>query len=185
MGTIIAFLLVFLYSYLGYKGIFQSGILLPEFLLESENHSLGEFEERSNTEAPIEEKKARQLDVLNTEEIENLKINLYQLFEDNKIHLNESLRLTDLSSELDISSKKLSELLNAHLGISFYDLINEYRVKEVQQRIKADSSDKYTLIAIANDSGFQSKSSFNRIFKQKTGMSPSKYRESTREEFQG
>jgi AraC-like DNA-binding protein len=67
--------------------------------------------------------------------------------------------------------------LNKNLNINFYTLINDYRVAEVQEKLKGKESKKYTLLAMAEDSGFQSKASFNRIFKNKTGMSPSKYRQ--------
>ncbi|WP_353959585.1 helix-turn-helix domain-containing protein [Aequorivita aurantiaca] len=77
-----------------------------------------------------------------------------------------------------MSDKKLSELLNQQLSTNFYNLINEYRVNEVKQKIKDKEYYKYTLLSIAHDCGFQSKTSFNRVFKQKTGMSPSLYKES-------
>ncbi len=118
------------------------------------------------------------MDTLSDTEISQLKEKLYTLLERDKIYLNDSLSLLDLAKELEISEKKLSELLNQHLHVNFYNFINEYRVAEVKKRLEGGDNEKYTLLGIAFDSGFQSKASFNRVFKQKTGMSPSRYRRS-------
>ncbi|PKA83087.1 AraC family transcriptional regulator [Ulvibacter sp. MAR_2010_11] len=174
IGTVIAFLFVGLYSFLGYKGMFQSNILLPNFLIvdvSTVDIKESEIKPDSKLQRPI-----RHLDTFSEIEINQLKEKLYSLLEGDKIYLNESLSLSDISNELKITDKKLSELLNQHLNINFYNFINEYRVAEVKERLQNPENAKYTLLGIAYDCGFQSKASFNRIFKQKTGMSPSKYR---------
>ncbi|OBX22163.1 hypothetical protein A9996_17300 [Gelidibacter algens] len=172
IGTIIAFMFVILYVYLGYKGIFQSRILLPEFLNEVtlENHVISNDKQIKNQEH------GRQLDGLSQDEIEELKIKLDNLLNKKKLFLNDSLSLTDLADAIGIGNKKLSELLNQHLNISFYNLINDYRIEEVKHRMNSEENDKLTLLGIAFESGFQSKASFNRVFKSKTGMSPSMYK---------
>ena len=71
------------------------------------------------------------------------------------------------------------------LCISFYDLINDYRVETVKQKMRSSESRQFTLLALAFDSGFKSKTSFNRVFKQKTGMSPSQYYEACRSRIAG
>lgn len=76
---------------------------------------------------------------------------------------------------MEISNKKLSELLNQHMNTNFYNLINEYRIQEVKEKLNQGESEKYTVMAIAYDCGFQSKASFYRIFKQKVGVSPSEF----------
>lgn len=172
IGTIIAFLFVFLYVYLGYHGVFQSKLLLPEFLLEVTEAS----EERSIDDQDVQQEQVRQLDNLSQEEIDELKHKLDVLLNEKKVYLNDSLSLTDLAEEMGISNKKLSELLNQHLNTSFYNLINDYRVVEVKKRMNVSDNDKFTLLGLAYESGFQSKASFNRVFKNKTGMAPSTYR---------
>jgi len=176
IGMIIAFSMVFLYIYLGYKGMFQSQILLPDFLVErfSEPAPYAEPEDTPDDVPVI--KAAKALDNYSAAEIEALKQKLFYTLENKKLYLEESLTLGDLAEELAISTKKLSELLNQHLNTNFYNFINNYRVNEVIARLATEESDKYTLLAIAYDCGFQSKASFNRIFKQKTGQSPSEYR---------
>lgn len=179
IGTIVAFTLIAMYFYLGYKGMFQSQILIPDFLLEKiaiPKTVKGADENESSKEINMQGPK--QLDSLSGDEIELLKFKVIELLEKDKLYLNESISLTEMAKVVGITSKKLSELLNHHLDTNFYNLINEYRIREVKQRLQSKGSDKYTLLSIAYDSGFQSKASFNRIFKQKTGVSPADYRSS-------
>ncbi|WP_306354155.1 helix-turn-helix domain-containing protein [Flavobacterium sp. '19STA2R22 D10 B1'] len=176
IGTLIAFSFVFLYVYLGYKGMFQAQILIPDFLLQKLSITEKTEEVPQEIETPVQKALVRQLDNYTPEEIEKLKQELFDILENKKLYLNDALSLTELAEEMNISNKKLSELLNQYVNISFYNLINQYRVTEVIERMMLDGSDKYTLMGIAYESGFQSKASFNRIFKQKTGVSPSKYK---------
>jgi AraC-like DNA-binding protein len=92
-----------------------------------------------------------------------------------KPYLDRELSIYDLSNQLKISKHTLSEVINEHMGMNFYNLVNEYRIKEVKERMKSDDYRQLTILAIAYDSGFNSKSSFNTIFKEKTGQTPSEY----------
>jgi AraC-like DNA-binding protein len=178
IGTVIAFMLFFLYLYLGYKGLYQAQILIPSFLLDQLDETQTSFKDPIlDTDTTTEKEKTivRQLDSLKPLEIENLKQKLHVLLTEDKVYLNEDLNLTQLSEYMDISNKKLSELLNHHLNTNFYDLINEYRINAIKQRFENGDAEKYTIISIAYDAGFKSKASFYRIFKQKEGISPSNY----------
>ncbi|WP_091141143.1 helix-turn-helix domain-containing protein [Flavobacterium caeni] len=174
IGTLIAFSFVALFSYLGYKGMFQSHILLPDFLLNrlEKNEPTGfETTPTSTPKTPL-----RALDGYSESEIEAFKTKLLHVMETQKPYLNEALGLGELADSLGIGTKKLSDLLNQHLHTNFYNFVNEYRVREVVERLATPDAEKYTLMGIAYDCGFQSKASFNRIFKQKMGMSPSEYK---------
>ena len=92
-----------------------------------------------------------------------------------KPYLDRELTIYDLSDRLDIPRHFISEVINEHMGKNFYNLVNEYRVEEVKQRLLDPVYRNLTILAIAYDSGFNSKSSFNTIFKEKTGMTPSEY----------
>jgi len=93
--------------------------------------------------------------------------------EEKKPYLNPRLSLSDLSRELDISSNQLSQIINQQAGVNFHDFVNKYRVDEFLQN--ANSNKSFSLLALALDSGFNSKSSFNYIFKKQKGISPSQY----------
>jgi len=101
------------------------------------------------------------------------KIGKYMVIE--KPYLERELTIYDLSDQLKIPRHILSEVINEHMGKNFYNLVNEYRVNEVKERMKGDDMRQLTILAIAYDSGFNSKSSFNTIFKEKTGQTPSEY----------
>ena len=101
------------------------------------------------------------------------KIRKYMVIE--KPYLDRELTIYDLSNQLKISKHILSEVINEHMGMNFYNLVNEYRIKEVKERMESDDYRQLTILAIAYDSGFNSKSSFNTIFKEKTGQTPSEY----------
>ena len=66
---------------------------------------------------------------------------------------------------LSIASHQLSQVINDRLQKNFFDFVNGYRLKEVQTRLLAPEAEKLTILAVAFDSGFSSKSSFNTIFK--------------------
>jgi AraC-like DNA-binding protein len=101
------------------------------------------------------------------------KIRKYMVIE--KPYLDRELSIYDLSNQLKISKHTLSEVINEHMGMNFYNLVNEYRIKEVKERMESNDYRQLTILAIAYDSGFNSKSSFNTIFKEKTGQTPSEY----------
>jgi AraC-like DNA-binding protein len=92
-----------------------------------------------------------------------------------KPYLDRELTIYDLSDRLDIPRHFISEVINEHMGKNFYNLVNEYRVEEVKGRLSDPKYKHLTILAIAYDSGFNAKSSFNTIFKEKTGMTPSEY----------
>ena len=86
------------------------------------------------------------------------------------------LTLADLAIRVESTPHKVSELLNARLGQTFYDFVNGYRVEEVQRRIASGENRTRTMLTLALDAGFASKSTFNQAFKSRTGQTPSDYR---------
>ena len=85
--------------------------------------------------------------------------------------------LVDLASRLDTTPHRLSEVLNAQIGQSFYDFVNGYRVREVQRRILAGDARRLKMLTLALDAGFASKSTFNLVFKKVTDQTPSDWRQ--------
>ena len=86
-----------------------------------------------------------------------------------------SLSLSELANELDLHPNYISQIINDNGGQSFYDYVNTFRVNEFKKLIALPENQKYTLIALAYECGFNSKSSFNRYFKKITGETPSQY----------
>ncbi|HEY4323777.1 MAG TPA: FtsX-like permease family protein [Mucilaginibacter sp.] len=86
------------------------------------------------------------------------------------------LTLNSLAGRLGLTTHELSRIINQGLKKNFNDFINEYRVAEVIRKMQEPAFDRLKLTGIAYDSGFNSKSTFHRIFKQVTGRSPAEYK---------
>lgn len=95
--------------------------------------------------------------------------------EQSKSYLNPELKILHISKELNISVHDISQSINQNLNQGFSDFINSYRIEQCKRRLQSDEYAKYTMLAIAEICGFNSKSSFNRAFKKVTGQTPSEY----------
>ena len=92
--------------------------------------------------------------------------------EKEKLYLNEELTIADLAKQLGYSTKTISYTINNGLQKSFSLFINEYRVKRFKEKRASGKYDHLSIMGLAYDCGFNSKSTFNRIFKEITGSSP-------------
>ncbi|HZY36433.1 MAG TPA: ABC transporter permease [Mucilaginibacter sp.] len=101
---------------------------------------------------------------------------LRKVTEDGLFYQDTELSLSSLAEELDIHPHELSRIINIALKKNFNDFINEYRIREVTRKMQDPAFDRLTLLGIAFDSGFNSKSTFHRTFKQMTGQSPAEYK---------
>ncbi|NOG99593.1 MAG: AraC family transcriptional regulator [Ignavibacteriae bacterium] len=158
---------VLIYS-IGYLSLRQPQIFTQSFI-DTENKTLP-------TENNSNQRKSYKQSGLKAEEAELHLNNLIKLMENEKPYLTTNLTLKDLADKLNISTHNLSEIINTQLNQNFYDFVNSYRVEEVKRKLTEDDSLKFSLIAIAFDSGFNSKSAFNSIFKKHTNVTPSQYR---------
>ncbi len=114
---------------------------------------------------------------LTDREAVHLKDALTAVMDEQRPWRDSDLTLDDLATRLSTSPHKLSEVLNAQLGQTFYDFVNGYRVREVQRRIAAGEARQVTILSLALDAGFASKSTFNLVFKKHTSQTPSEYRQ--------
>jgi AraC-like DNA-binding protein len=101
--------------------------------------------------------------------------NLKKAMETDRVFLNPNLNLDILSQHSGIPSKTISSILNQHLQKSFNEFVNGYRVEEVKRRLQEAPQSNLTILGTALESGFNSKASFQRIFKEMTGISPGEY----------
>ena len=104
----------------------------------------------------------------------HLKRLLYYMQEE-KPYVNGKLSLGDVADYLNISTNHLSQVINENLGINFFNFINGYRIELIKQKMLDPNNSHLTLLGMAYDSGFNSKSSFNNIFKKSTGLTPSQF----------
>jgi len=99
---------------------------------------------------------------------------LYTMEED-KLYLNPELDIKVLSEKTNLTSHNISYVINEYVGVTFYDFINTYRIKEVIKRLSNNKKLNCNILDIAFESGFKSKSTFNKMFKKYTSMTPSEY----------
>ena len=113
---------------------------------------------------------------LTEEQKEEYVKHIFTFMDEERPFINAELTVQDLSKQLNISRHHLTELLNNDIGKNFFTFINEYRVEEVKRRLLDARFEHLTIVAIAFESGFNSKSTFNSIFKQNTGNTPSQWK---------
>jgi AraC-like DNA-binding protein len=93
-----------------------------------------------------------------------------------KPYLHSKLTIAELADKLDIHPKYLSQVINENFNQNFFNYINHHRVEEVKQRIALGKYDHLTLLGIGLDCGFNTKSSFNSIFRKMTGQTPQAFK---------
>lgn len=115
-------------------------------------------------------------------EIRDKGIWLKRAVKSNYYYRDPELSLTSLAEKLGLTTHELSRIINTAIKKNFNDFINEYRVAEVIKRMQDPAYDRITLLGIAYDSGFNSKSTFNLIFKKMTGKPPVEYKTDLRKQ---
>lgn len=103
--------------------------------------------------------------------VERLEIEM----EEEKLFLNPELSLKKLAADIELHPNKLSWLLNNHFSKNFNDFVNHYRITEFQRLSLSPENKNITLLGLAYDSGFNSKTVFNTYFKKETGMTPKQW----------
>lgn len=109
------------------------------------------------------------------EKLDRLYEQLIDYFETEKPYLNKQLKSADIAAALSCSISSLSECLSFKLNTNFSDFVAHYRVEAFVQKQKQEDISLYTLMSIAESCGFNSKSSFFRLFKKQMGCTPLEY----------
>jgi len=162
-------LLAAIYIYtIGYMGLSRSGIFTELAQIKTMN---------SNQNIIENDSKRYEKSGLSNEKADECQRKLLQIMESEKPYKNNNLTLSDLASLLKISSHNLSEIINTKGGKNFFDFINHYRIEEVKKELINPNKQNLTILAIAMDAGFNSKTSFNTLFKKYVGTTPTQFRE--------
>ncbi len=112
----------------------------------------------------------------NSNKFPELKEKLLHCMDSNKPYLKSDLKISELADLLTVPYYQLSQLINEEFLVNFYDFINKYRVEEAKKLLIEDTKN-YKIIAIAYEVGFNSKATFNRVFKKFTDLTPSEFKE--------
>lgn len=148
--------------YMGYYGLNQSQVFLITQEIEKKGTKL-------YVESPT---------LIHSDEFIELEKKMKELFENRRLFKQQNLTLRETADALEVSDKKLSNFINQYLKTNFYDYVNSYRIQNFKESIRKGDSNQLTLLAIAFDSGFNSKATFNRVFKNSEGITPLQYKKS-------
>jgi AraC-like DNA-binding protein len=164
--------------YLGIYGLRQNIIFLdPPILIQepppvpaAEGIKVDANEEKYASSALTDDKAADYL----------LQLQHYMTSE--KPYLEPRITIGELAHRLQIPTNYLSQIINDQLDQNFFDFINSYRVEEFKNLVVQSENQQFTLLSLAYDAGFNSKSTFNAIFKKSTGYTPSEYAKMARQQ---
>jgi len=121
--------------------------------------------------------KRYQKSAISNEMMNGYEKNLLAFMEKSRIFLDAELSLDHLAREIDIPKHHLTQLLNDRIKKNFYHFVNEYRIEEAKRKLdQISGSNETSLLSLAYDCGFNSKSTFNNYFKKITGHTPSSYK---------
>ena len=153
---------------LGYMGVSRSEVLLSMEIATP----VSQLPRMEN----ITKSAAYEKSGLSEEKAKKYKQQLLSLMENEQLFRDSDLTLSKVAAKLAVSTHNLSEIINKQIEMNFFDFVNGYRVEQVKKDLLDKDKENLTLIAIAFDAGFNSKSSFNAIFKKHTGKTPSEFR---------
>ncbi|SDJ58445.1 AraC family transcriptional regulator [Chryseobacterium jejuense] len=133
-------------------------------------------EELLSIELENETEETSRKKIIPDDEFESLKQRLITVMETEKPYLDGELNLLKLSDLIQINAHQLSYLLNTGFQENFFYFVNKYRVEHAKKMLTDSSFHKLSILGIAFESGFNSKTAFNTIFKKMTGMTPTEFR---------
>ena len=113
---------------------------------------------------------------LTAAEVEAHAERLLQILEGDRLYVDPGLTLERLAQAMNVSPRTLSQVLNSRLGKSFSEVVNSYRVQEVKRLLVDPERRDESILDLSLQAGFNSKSTFNEVFKKLTGLTPSEYR---------
>ena len=157
-------LIIAIYVYIiGYLGVFKSEVFAEPAIAESIKHL--ELSPKKYEKSGLTSDKAHEFEH-----------RLLEHMQGNKPWLESELTLGQLAAQLAIPPHYLSEVINSRFDLNFFNFINQYRLEQVKQDLVDPTKGHLKILAIAFDAGFNSKSTFNNLFREQEGMTPSEYR---------
>lgn len=184
--------------FIGYLGIKQVGVFSNQVL--QQNNSLAadsqpntepgneivtpgiftetvslETDDDSNEAIDSNSKTKYRKSSLTGEDAGKIHIELQQLMLLEQPFKDPELTLGELAKKLSVHPNSLSQVINSFENKNFYDYVNNLRIEEFKKITQQPDSRKYTLLSLAFECGFNSKTAFNRNFKKAVGMSPTEY----------
>ena len=174
-NLIFSTVVVFIF-FIGFFGIRQGLIFNQRTIAQNEEDKVESVEDDAPVQLSTTTETAKYVKSgLSPAASEALHARLTILMRTEKIYRNSECSLMDLAEKLEAPANYVSQVINEREGKNFYDYINSLRIQEFLEIARTPESRKLTLFAIAQQCGFNSKSSFNRYFKKITGQLPSQF----------
>ncbi|MEL7268169.1 MAG: helix-turn-helix domain-containing protein [Bacteroidota bacterium] len=108
-------------------------------------------------------------------QLESIAETLQTIMDEKQYYLDSDLTLSKLSKLTTIPDRDISRALNHVLNVNFHEFVNDYRVATFKSNLQLAELSHLSLLGIAMESGFGSKSTFNLVFKAKEGITPKQY----------
>ncbi|NOU60343.1 helix-turn-helix domain-containing protein [Marinifilum caeruleilacunae] len=156
-SNILTFFMIF---WIGHNGFSQSETFTKKLFIREENDS--------DQEEVREHSEKLQLAISDYE-------NLCHQIQEQKLYTNPKLNLRLLSESVNLNEKEISRLINQHSKQNFYQFINRFRVEEFKRLLQTPKSSQLSLLGLAEEAGFNSKSTFYTTFKAQEGITPKQY----------
>jgi AraC-like DNA-binding protein len=172
------------YIYLAfYKGILQPTIwqLQPEMKREIMQEEIQEAEKIDAVKNELPVSKTVKPGLSN-DKINELKAKITALMVEDKLYQETELTLQQLAGKLNVPAYQVSQTLNEGMKKNFYDLVNGYRVEEAKRLLLDSRNSNFTILSVGFEAGFNSKTTFNTVFKKFTGLTPTEYKNKQRAE---
>lgn len=147
-------LVAFIIYYLGFVGYRQPQYYLPTITKTTRKHH----------------------EILPSQKQQVLLQKIEQALQEDKVFLDPKINLKELATKLEIDSTSLSQVINQSYQKNFRNLMNEYRIEEVKQKLLDKDYEHLSILGVALECGFNSEASFYRIFKKFANMSPLEYK---------
>jgi len=141
--------------------------------IEEEILKVEQFELNKSNQGKIKTQKAG----LTEDKIAELASQILRAMETDKLYQEADLTLQDLADKLQFTSHQVSYAINDGLKKNFYDVINGYRVEEAKKLLLDPKNKHFTILSVGFEAGFNSKTTFNTVFKKFTGLTPTEFRQ--------
>jgi AraC-like DNA-binding protein len=168
-------IIAFNICYISFNGYVQPQ---PHQLIFTEKETPDSKAMAASLEEPIQEKetgKTEKIDKIDLVELQVWCKKVEEIMQTEKLHLNPELTLSILSEKLNTHNSLMSNIINTGFQKNFNDFVNAYRVADFLEKVNDPKFNHYTLLALAFECGFNSKSTFNRAVKKVTGKMPSDF----------
>jgi YesN/AraC family two-component response regulator len=137
--------------------------------------------EHIESQVVIVEKSRPAKTTLQPNKIDDIVNNITNLMEAQRLYAETELTLKQLADKLQVPSYQVSQAINEGMKKNFYDLINGYRVEEAKRLLLDPKNENYTILSVGFEAGFNSKTTFNTVFKKFTGVAPTEFRNKDKE----